>query len=162
MNIAKYAAVAVIAVGAAGWWVSAKQSGPMVSSIASPAVAAVEVEVYKSATCGCCNKWVDHMRNAGYKVITHDTEQLDQYKKMVGVPDDMQSCHTAKVGGYIIEGHVPAKEIMRLLREKPKARGLAVPGMVSGSPGMEGGAVEKYNVMLFGIKNNKNQIYASY
>src|SRR5687767_5282598 len=94
--------------------------------------------VYKSPTCGCCGKWVQHIRDAGYSVETIDVDDVTPYKTKHGVPLELQSCHTGIVQGYAIEGHVPADVIDRLLKEKPKnARALAVPGMPLGSPGME-------------------------
>lgn len=113
-------------------------------------VAPVEVTVYKSPTCGCCSKWVDHLTANGFKVTAHDTSDMMAVRKKLGVPDAMTSCHTAVVNGYLIEGHVPAADIQRLLRDKPKVAGLAVPGMVTGSPGMEGNRSEPYNVIAFG------------
>jgi hypothetical protein len=110
---------------------------------------AAEFTVYKSPSCGCCANWVTHLRTNGHDVSTKNIENLDLIKKMAGVPEHLHSCHTAMVDGYIIEGHVPASDINRLLAERPKARGLSAPGMPSGSPGMEGGTPEKYNVMLF-------------
>ena len=112
--------------------------------------APIEVTVWKSPTCGCCSKWVDHMRASGFTVVTHDTVNVDPVKKRLGVPADMVSCHTAVVNGYVIEGHVPAADIQKLLRDKPKVTGLAVPGMVAGSPGMEGGRSDPYAVVTFG------------
>ena len=110
----------------------------------------VEVIVYKSPTCGCCSKWVDHMVASGFKVTAHDTSDMQSVKTKLRVPEAMASCHTSVVGGYVIEGHVPATDIQRLLRDKPKVAGLAVPGMVTGSPGMEGSRSEPYNVIAFG------------
>ncbi|MDD9923641.1 MAG: DUF411 domain-containing protein [Boseongicola sp.] len=119
------------------------------TSLSGPAYAAAEFTVYKSPWCGCCSKWVDHLQANGHMVTTKDIENLDTIKKMAGVPERLQSCHTAIVDGYVVEGHVPAKDITRLLAERPKAKGLAVPGMPAGSPGMEGSAPDKYDVMLF-------------
>lgn len=121
----------------------------------------IEVVVYKSASCGCCTKWVDYLRKQGYTVVTHDTDDVSAMKAEVGVTDAMSSCHTAIVDGYVIEGHVPAADIQRLLKERPRIVGLSVPGMVSGSPGMEGGTPARYNVMAFDSKG-KATVYASY
>lgn len=106
--------------------------------------------VRKHPTCGCCNVWIEHVRDAGFPVEAHDVEEMATVKEVAGVPQAMASCHTAEVGGYFIEGHVPAADIVRLLRERPAARGLAVPGMPLGSPGMEHpeGIVHPYAVML--------------
>lgn len=111
--------------------------------------AAAQITVYKSPYCGCCGAWVDHMKANGHTVKTIEMEDLTGIKKMTGVGDHLQSCHTAVVDGYVIEGHVPAADVTRLLTEKPKARGLAVPGMPVGSPGMEGPNPEAYDVLLF-------------
>jgi len=121
----------------------------------------LQFTVYKSASCGCCINWNDHLRRAGHKVTAHNTNKLYEYKTSVGVPDNLQSCHTAMVGGYVIEGHVPLKEIERLLRERPDAVGLSVPGMVSGSPGMENGRVDPYDVIIF-YEDGQSEVYASY
>ena len=111
---------------------------------------AQKVEVYKSPTCGCCSLWVEHMKKSGFNVEIHEVRDVTPFRQRFGVPDAMTSCHTAVVGGYAIEGHVPAADIKRLLREKPKAAGLAVPGMVQGSPGMEQGqGKDPYNTVLF-------------
>jgi hypothetical protein len=107
------------------------------------------VTVYKTATCGCCSKWVEHLRSAGFPVVAHDVENLDEIKAQQGVPLALRSCHTALVDGYLVEGHVPAPVIERLLRERPRVTGLAVPGMPVGSPGMEGEHPERYAVLAF-------------
>lgn len=108
------------------------------------------VQVYKSPQCGCCEKWVDHMKSAGFKVITHDTNTVAEYKTRLGVPLAMGSCHTAEVGGYFVEGHVPAGDVKKLLAEKPQAKGLGVPGMPASSPGMDDGSKTPYEVLLVG------------
>lgn len=106
---------------------------------ALPAMAAErEVTMWKSPTCGCCEGWADHMRQSGYKVKSIDVDDIDQIKRAYGIPAPMQSCHTAKVDGYLLEGHVPAEAVDKLLKEKPKTRGIASPGMPMGSPGMNG------------------------
>ncbi|MGY6249127.1 DUF411 domain-containing protein [Bosea thiooxidans] len=108
--------------------------------------------VTKDPNCGCCGGWVEHMKAAGFPVEVITSSDVDQVKLRLGVPDDLASCHTAEVSGYVVEGHVPADAVKRLLAEKPQARGLAVPGMPMGSPGMEvaGKAPESYEVVLFG------------
>jgi hypothetical protein len=111
--------------------------------------AAPQVTVFKTTTCGCCGKWVDHLKANGFAAIVKDVPSTGEYRKRYGVPDELQSCHTAIVNGYTIEGHVPAADIHRLLKEKPKAKGLAVPAMPMGSPGMEGPRREAYSVLLF-------------
>ena len=108
--------------------------------------------VYKSATCGCCTGWVEHARTNGFTVRTVDTEDLGSVKRELGVPERLASCHTVVVGAYVIEGHVPAMDVKRLLAERPDVRGLAVPGMPIGSPGMEQGppsAYQRYDVLTF-------------
>ncbi len=121
----------------------------LTAATASQPARAAEITVYKSPWCGCCEQWIGHMRSEGHAVTTRNMEDLDAIKKMAGVPEDLQSCHTAFVAGYVLEGHVPAADLARLLAERPKARGLAVPGMVGGSPGMDSAAAEPYDVMLF-------------
>jgi len=106
------------------------------------------VEVYKSATCGCCKEWVKHLRANGFKVDAHDVANPSDTREKMGMPDRLGSCHTAIVDGYAIEGHVPAADIKRLLATRPKAKGLAVPAMVPGSPGMEGPTKMPYDVLL--------------
>ena len=121
------------------------------------------VDVFKSATCGCCAKWVDHMRNAGFTVHVTDLEEaeLQKIKTRYGVPAAAQSCHTARVEGFTVEGHVPPAEVKRLLKEKPAVVGLAVPGMPLGSPGMEVSGVkpQPYNVLTF-EKNGHTKVYS--
>ena len=109
------------------------------------------VSVTKDPTCGCCERWVDHLREAGF-AVTVTEGAINPLKVRLGVPRDLASCHTAQVGGYVVEGHVPAGAIKRLLAEKPEAMGLAVPGMPVGSPGMEveGMEPDTYDVVLFG------------
>lgn len=106
--------------------------------------------VHKSPTCGCCELWVDHLKQSGFRVEVHHAENLNPLKERLGVPYGKGSCHTAQIGGYIVEGHVPASDIKRLLKEKPDARGLVLPGMPVGSPGMEvpGVTVRPYTVEL--------------
>lgn len=110
------------------------------------------VTVHKSAYCGCCTAWVQHLRDEGFSVEVIETEAVGDVKSRVGVPPGKQSCHTAEVDGYFVEGHVPADDIRRLLRERPDARGLALPGMPVGSPGMEvpSGEVQPHTVELIG------------
>ncbi|MBC8088041.1 MAG: DUF411 domain-containing protein [Phycisphaerae bacterium] len=123
-------------------------------------VAPVTVKVYKDASCGCCKEWVKHMQKAGFVVTAEDSADMAGIKKKLGVPDSLASCHTAVIGDYLVEGHVPADVVQIMLKEKPVARGLAVPGMPMGSPGMEGPVKDKYNVMLF-ERSGKSRIYAS-
>jgi len=108
------------------------------------------IDVVKTPTCGCCNGWIAHMRQAGFQVRVRDVPDTTPIARRLGVPDDLRSCHTASVGGYAVEGHVPAADIRRLLRERPQAAGIAVPGMPMGSPGMEHGSHRQpYQTILF-------------
>lgn len=109
------------------------------------------VEVFKTPTCGCCSKWVEHLRTSGFNVRTNDMNDVGEIKRTRGVPDHLQSCHTAVVEGYVIEGHVPAADVHRLLKEKPAVAGIAVGGMPIGSPGMEfpGSKGDSYDVVAF-------------
>lgn len=119
------------------------------------------VTVYKSPTCGCCTKWVDHLKAHGYTVTAKDVDNVDPLKAELGVPSQLASCHTALVGGYVIEGHVPAQDIDRLLREKPKVVGIAVPGMPLGSPGMEAARKDAYEVLTFDA-NGATKVFAKH
>jgi len=114
-------------------------------------VALPEVNVWKSPTCGCCGKWAQHLRDNGFTVKEINARSMRDVKRTLGVGPKLKSCHTAMVGDYVIEGHVPASDIKRLLREKPAIKGLAVPGMPLGSPGMEqaDGTKDKYEVLSF-------------
>lgn len=112
------------------------------------AQAAVQVEVYKSPYCGCCEEWVQHLKKNGFQVTTHDVNDVPQARKKLGMPERLGSCHTAKVGGYLVEGHVPAADIQKLLKERPRALGIAVPGMPPGSPGMESSRPQPYDTLL--------------
>jgi hypothetical protein len=120
------------------------------------------IEVYKTPTCGCCALWVDHLKENGFEVRTTDLPDVVPLKVKHGVPDNMYSCHTGVVDGYAIEGHVPAAEIARLLKERPGVGGLAVPGMPIGSPGMEvGNQVQPYDVIAF-ERGGGGRVFASY
>jgi hypothetical protein len=124
--------------------------------LVSPSIAATDgqpaIEVWKSPTCGCCGKWVKHLEANGFAVKANDTSSamLDRIKRQSGISEKLASCHTAKVDGYVIEGHVPADDIKRLIEEHPDAIGLTVPNMPIGSPGMEqpGGKAQPYDVLL--------------
>lgn len=106
------------------------------------------VKVYKTPTCDCCSKWVDHMKASGFKVVTQDMNDVTPHKQRLGVPVGMGSCHTAEVGGYLVEGHVPAGDIKRLLAEKPQAKGLVSPGMPQSAPGMDLPGKQAYEIFL--------------
>lgn len=134
------------------------QQGPGAAAPAAPAQSPVPANtdarsllvVHKHPSCGCCGLWIDHMREAGFQVQVQDHEDMGPIKERVGVPYAKGSCHTAEIDGYFIEGHVPAADVKRLLAERPEARGLTVPGMPAGSPGMEmpDGTVHPYAVEL--------------
>ena len=133
-------------------------------TLAAPDAGAPSIEVWKSATCQCCGNWVKHLEANGFAVKVNATEPsaLQRLKADVGVPTKLASCHTAKIDGYVIEGHVPATDIERLVAEKPEAIGLIVPGMPVGSPGMEQGATsEPYDVLLLN-KDGTTQVFASH
>lgn len=121
-----------------------------VSAASSASVKTAHMVVHKSPTCGCCGQWVEHMQQSGFSVEVIETDDLAPVKERLGVPYGKGSCHTAEVDSYVIEGHVPAEDIRRLLAERPKARGLVLPGMPLGSPGMEvsDGRVQPYTVEL--------------
>ena len=121
------------------------------------------ITIYKSSTCGCCAKWVDHVRSAGFETTVHDMENMDEIKDQLGVPQAVRSCHTALVGAYLIEGHVPAPDIKRLLAQRIKTMGLAVPGMPAGTPGMaqEGEPVKNFNVVAF-QRDGETRTFARY
>ena len=119
------------------------------------------ITVYKDPNCGCCRNWIEHLIKHGYRVDAKDTPDMEQIKTALGVPTDLKSCHTAVVAGYLIEGHVPAADIDRLLATKPKVKGLAVPGMPMGSPGMEGSAKQHYRVLAFD-RTGKARVFTTY
>lgn len=119
------------------------------------------ITVYKDPNCGCCNDWVAHLIKHGFRVTGKNTAEMTEIKRGLGVPEDLDSCHTGVVNGYVIEGHVPAADIKRLLKAKPRVVGLAVPGMPMGSPGMEGPRVDRYDVLSFD-KSGKTQVFAKH
>ena len=134
---------------------------PLALLASAESAAAATLVVTKSAACGCCKHWVEHMKTAGFAIQVRDVDDVTPTARRLGVPDNLRSCHTAQVGGYVIEGHVPAADVKRLLATKPKAAGLTVPGMVAGSPGMEqGGRRDPYQVLLFD-KAGKTRVFAS-
>lgn len=145
------AAAAVLALGAAS-------TG---SPAALPGGSDAVVTVYKSPSCGCCTKWVEYLQANGFEVKTVDLDDLSEIKAASGVPRQLQTCHTAVVGGYVVEGHVPADALQKLLKEQPKVSGIAVPGMPVGSPGMEvpGTPAQSYDVIAWD-KTGKTSVYA--
>jgi hypothetical protein len=142
-------------------------SGPATTSAALPGDtasgmqkdAALTAVVYKDANCGCCAKWIDHIRAAGFNAVSNDVTDLNAVKTRYGVPRSLHSCHTAEIGGYIVEGHVPADLIRKMLSEKPDIAGIAVPGMPVGSPGMEWTYTEPYDVIAF-TRSGATSVYA--
>lgn len=124
--------------------------------------AAQSIHVYKSPTCGCCTAWIDHLENNGFDVETTDTRNMNRVKIEAGLTRNLASCHTAFVGDYVIEGHVPADDIHQLLADAPQATGLAVPGMPVGSPGMEmGDRKDHYEVLMFNGKG-QTKVYSEH
>ena len=142
---------------------SSTPTAASVSSAPSVSSALPVMTVYKSPTCGCCTSWVDAVKAAGFTVEVHDIDDVTPIKDDAGVPADKRSCHTAIIDGYAIEGHVPPATIKKFLAEHPKAAGLAVPGMPSGSPGMEmpGQAPDHYDVIAF-QSDGKSSVYESH
>lgn len=149
---------------ALGWWLTAfiALAGALtwMSSWLRPTTGPV-VTVYRHPDCQCCSRWVEHLRQSGFRVQMNENEPLVDVRARLGVPVSLASCHTATVGPYTIEGHVPADDLRRLLRERPPIRGLAVPDMPVGSPGMEGGQPEPYHVITFGSPSGET-IFASH
>ena len=148
-----YSAAAMLIAGAIG--VSAQQK----TATAAKPVAVV----YKTSSCGCCKLWVEHLKANGFTVEAKDvsSDEVRAVSKAAGLKDDDSSCHTAKIGGYIVEGHVPASDIQRMLKEKPAIAGIAAPGMPQGSPGMEQGSKEPFDVVAF-TKDGKTKLYSKH
>ena len=131
-----------------------------VAMVTGTAAQAATLTVYKSPTCGCCAQWIEHVEAHGFQVQTIQTDKMLTVKRRLGVPDEAMSCHTTKVGNYVVEGHVPAADIKRLLAQKPRARGIAVAGMPLGSPGMDiGGQRQPYATLLIGA-GGKTTVFA--
>jgi hypothetical protein len=131
----------------------------LVSTGTAWAQVATQAEVFKSPSCGCCGKWIKHLQQNGFQVNIHEVNDIPAARKKLGMPDRLGSCHTAQVGGYVIEGHVPAADIQRLLKEKPNALGLAVPSMPPGSPGMETAKPIPYETLLV-QPNGSTRVFA--
>lgn len=143
---------------------SAAPAAARTTAAAAPVARAesTTVTVYKSPTCGCCQRWVDHMRANGFRVVVHDTADVAPVRAAHGVGEALASCHTALVGGYVVEGHVPAGDVQRVLRERPAIAGLAAPGMPMGSPGMEGPyPSERYQVLAF-VRGGIARVFAQH
>lgn len=120
-----------------------------------------EMIVYQSKTCGCCKKWVKHLTDDGFKVKSVLLDDVSETKTKLGIPQKLSSCHTATINGYLVEGHVPASAIKKLLKDRPEVQGISVPGMPIGSPGMESSHVEAYNVISF-TEDGTQKIFAQY
>jgi len=133
----------------------------LLGSTSTASLASEVISVYKSPTCGCCSAWIEHLEQNGFRVEAYDSDRMGEIKQALGVTPRHASCHTAEIDGYVIEGHVPAAEIRRLLQERPAMAGLSVPGMPMGSPGMEGPRKDPYQVLLFDGKGN-SRVYADY
>ena len=133
------------------------------AAAAQQSAALPKVTVYKTSSCGCCRLWVDHMKSSGFDVQAMDVSSADvrAVSKAAGLKDEDTSCHTAKIGNYVVEGHVPADDITRMLKEKPAIAGLSAPGMPQGSPGMEQGVKEPYDVIAF-KKDGTSTVYAKH
>ena len=137
-------------------------AGVLLVGITMSAQRDVTIDVYKTPTCGCCALWVKHLEENGFKTRVTEMDDLSEVKKKQGVPAKATSCHTAVIDGYAIEGHVPAADVRRLLKERPAVAGLAVPGMPLGSPGMEfGDTKQPYDVLAFD-KAGQMKVFASY
>ncbi len=135
---------------------------PLALLACTGSAAASVINVAKTPWCGCCAVWVERMREAGFELTVRDVENLNPVADKAGVPRNLRGCHTAKVAGYVIEGHVPAEDIRRLLEERPDAIGLSVPGMPIGSPGMENGArVDRYHVVLI-MRDGQHRIWSTH
>lgn len=145
----------VLAASAAGVAVLATA----VVAVSSPAATAATITVYKSPTCGCCSKWVAHLQENGFEVQAVDTQDLSAIKRDHGITPENMACHTAVVDGYVVEGHVPADLVAKMLEERPDIAGLAVPGMPMGSPGMEGPTKEPYTVFALN-RDGTRSVYA--
>jgi hypothetical protein len=141
-------------------WIRSSLAGMATMLIAKRGGAAAPsvVTVYKDAGCECCAKWVKHLSANGFVVTTRDVLNMDEIKRTMNVPAKLQSCHTAVVDKYVIEGHVPASTIKKFMAEKPTAIGLAAPGMPMGSPGMDGGRVDHYDIISFD-RDGKSRVY---
>jgi len=138
----------------------------LMAFFATPAISYAEltlpkITVYKSPTCGCCKKWVKHLEENGFEVEAHNSQDMFSVKQQMGITRNIQSCHTGEIDGYFIEGHVPADDIKRLIKEKPNAAGLSVPGMPMGSPGMEGKRKDTYSVLLVS-EDGKQQVFSKH
>ena len=151
----KFSSILILAIGLIVFFTTL----PLAADQGQPAV----VKVYKSPGWGCCGGWIKHLEDSGFVVKAEDSNKVSEIKSRYNIPVDLQSCHTAIVDGYIVEGHVPSEEVILMLRERPSIIGLSVPGMPAGSPGMEmpNGATEPYNVISFD-KLGRTKVFATY
>ena len=149
-------AIAAVAIAGFAYGVAAQQKAPAAGALP-------KVTVYKTSSCGCCKLWVDHLKASGFDVQAMDVSSADvrAVSKTAGLKDEDVSCHTAKIGNYVVEGHVPADDIKRRLKEKPAIAGLSAPGIPQGSPGMEQGSKEPYDVVAF-TKDGKTTVFAKH
>jgi hypothetical protein len=143
----------------AGTVITVASAGVGATPVAASSTKPIAIKVYKTPECGCCKAWVTHLRNNGFQVETMDMPDLSLLKQKYGVKPALQACHTAVVNGYVVEGHVPADVIQKLLREHPAVAGVAVPGMPMGSPGMEGASKQPYDVYTFD-RAGRSRVYA--
>ncbi len=152
----------VIEVSAAGVVLAlvSAHSGDAANAGTAAAVKPIAIKVYKTPQCGCCKAWVQHLSRNGFQVQSMDMPDLALVKQKYGVKPALEACHTAVVNGYVVEGHVPADVIKKLLKERPAIVGIAVPGMPAGSPGMEGAMKERYDVLTFD-RAGRTRVYAS-
>ena len=147
-------------------WIAAGAAAGLAAPVwaRTPAIDPMAVEVWKDASCGCCGDWIDHMQQNGFTVTAHDVGN-NAVRKRLGLAEKFGSCHTALVGGYVVEGHVPADDVKRLLKEKPQALGVAVPGMPVGSPGMDGpvygGRRDPYDTVLV-LRDGSSRVFQSH
>jgi hypothetical protein len=132
------------------------------AAFVASAANAAQLTVHKSPYCGCCAKWIEHVEKHGFTVKVVETQDMASVKKRLGVPDGLASCHTTEAGGYFIEGHVPAADIQRLLAQKPRAAGIAVPGMPLGAPGMEAGDQRQPYATMLVSKAGKPSVYVQH
>jgi len=156
-SLFRAAGVVVLAGTLSAWAWVARPDAPSTEATVAPAAT---VTVFKDPNCGCCEEWVTHLRKHAFEVVVKDTSDVGSIKATARVPRQLYSCHTAFVSGYVVEGHVPAADIQRMLTDKPKIAGIAVGGMPAGSPGMEvPGRVDRYNVMAFG-RDGSTSVFA--
>ena len=156
------AAAIVAAVWAGAHAIAGKPATPAPDAAVDASPGLADMIVYKSPTCGCCDGWIDHVRAAGFRVVPRDTKDVGEVKRRLGVLPTLTSCHTATIAGYVVEGHVPADAIERLLEERPAIVGIAVAGMPAGSPGMESATpFEHYDVIAFDSRG-RTSVWARY